>query len=341
MHTLISKKAPTTLTSQSGMALLTVLIIVFLASTLAVSMVTQHSFDIRRTDYNKNFGQGYHLGLGVEAWALGKLHKDITTGTQGGQTDHLNESWNDKLTLRNINNIANVDGYISDSQAKFNINNLRFEADKPPTSGNKDTKPVAAHYLYFRRLLKSLDINPDLANPIVDWVDKDSNSRFPLGAEDADYLAKKIPYRTAGRPISRISELRLVKGVTNKIFKKLASTIIALPTNTRININTASKKVLLGLIPDMTNSMAETIIQQRLTTPFKTTKGFIAFLKLDTTKNAAVIAQLNSIVSVNSEYFIAHANISLNRSQLTMSCLIWRDASKGVVKVYQRSRRKQ
>ncbi len=341
MKTPVATQYPATVTSQSGMALLTVLIIVFLASTLAVSMVTQHSFDIRRTDYNKNFGQGYHLGLGVEAWALGQLHKDITASTQGERTDHLNENWNDKLTLRNINNIANVDGYISDSQAKFNINNLRFEADKPPASDNSNKKPVLAHYLYLRRLLKSLNINPDLANPIVDWVDKDANSRFPLGAEDADYLAKKIPYRTAGRPISRISELRLIKGMTHKIFKKLAPTIVALPTNTRININTASKKVLLGLIPDMTNSMAETIVQQRLTTPFKTTKGFIAFLKLDTSKNAAVLTQLNSIVSVNSQYFVAHATISLNRSQLTMSSLIWRDASKGVIKVYQRSRRKQ
>jgi len=340
MIKLITQAHKTGSAQQSGMALLTVLIIVFLASALAVTMVTQHSYDIRRTDYNKNFGQGFHLGLGVEAWALGKLHRDITDDQKNSRIDHHNEAWTDKLTLRNINNIANVAGTISDSQAKFNINNLHFEAEKSETAEKKDAT-ARAHYLYFRRLLKSLEINPDLANAILDWVDKDSNSSFPLGAEDPSYLGKDIPYRTAGRPITRISELRLVKGMTAKIYQKLESAITALPTSTRININTATKKVLLALIPDMTDSMAETILQHRLTTPFKTTKEFISFLKLDRTKSAAITAQLGAIISVNSEYFIAHASISLNRSQLNLSSMIWRDPNKNVIKVYQRSRRKQ
>lgn len=327
--------------SQSGMALLTILIIVFFASTLAVSMVTQHSFDIRRADYNKNFGQAFHLGLGVEAWALGKLHKDITEDQQGSKIDHNNEAWNDKLKLRNINNIANVDGYISDSQARFNINSLRFEADQADSTKKKDKNTARAHYQYLRRLLRSLEINPDLANPILDWVDKDSNTSFPLGAEDSAYLGKNIPYRTAGRSITHISELRLVKGINDKIYRKLESAIIALPGMTRININTASKKVLLALTPDMTDSMTETILQRRLTTPFKSTKEFIAFLKLDNTKKTVIAAQLTSIIAVNSEYFIAHATVSLNRSQLTLSSLIWRDPNKNTIKVYQRSRRKQ
>lgn len=331
----------TTASSQSGMALLTVLIIVFFASTLAVSMVTQHSFDIRRADYNKNFGQAFHLGLGVEAWALGKLHKDITEDQKGPPTDHYNEAWNDKLKLRNINNIANVDGYISDSQARFNINNLRFEADKFAIADKKDKNSARAHYLYLRRLLKKLEINPDLANAILDWVDKDSNNSFPLGAEDSAYQGKTIPYRTAGRAITSISELRLVKGINDKVYQKLKSAIIALPSSTRININTASKKVLLALTPNMTDSMTEAILQRRLTTPFNSTKEFIAFLKMDNSKKTTIGAQLASIISVSSEYFIAHATVSLNRSQLTLSSMIRRDPVKNIIKVYQRSRRKQ
>lgn len=325
---------------QSGAALLAVYLIVFLAATISVSMVTQHTYDIRRADYNKNFGQGYQLGLGVEMWALGQLHRDIVDDKKDARIDSLDESWTEELILKNINNIANVNGRISDSQAKFNINNLRFESTK--SANSKDAKATArAHYLFLRRLLKTQEINPDLANAILDWVDKDSNASFPLGAEDPAYLDKNIPYRTAGRAITHISELRLIKGITDKTFKKLKPLVIALPALTRININTASKKVLLALSSDMTDSMADTIIQRRLTNPFKTAQEFTAFLTKENAKLAANSKQITALISTFSDFYIAHAEVSLNRSKLHLSSMIWRDQEKRTVKVYQRSRRKQ
>ena len=328
------------LPQQSGAALLAVYLIVFLAATISVSMVTQHTYDIRRADYNKNFGQSYQLGLGVELWALGQLHRDIVDDKKDARIDSLDESWTDKLILRNINNIANVNGRISDSQARFNVNNLRYEKNK--TADAKDAKATArAHYLFLRRLLKTQEINPDLANAILDWVDKDSDASFPLGAEDPSYLDKNIPYRTAGRAITHISELRLIKGITDKVFNKLKPLITALPALTLININTASKKVLLALSPDMTDSMADTIIQQRITSPFKTPQEFIAFLKKENAKITANSKQIAVLISTFSDFYVAHAEVSLNRSKLHLSSMIWRDQNKRTIKVYQRTRRKQ
>jgi len=321
---------------QSGIALLTVLLIVFLASTIAVSMIDQHTFDIRRTDYNENFGQSYHLSMGVEAWALGKLHKDAKNDKTGEKTDHEGETWGETLLLKNINNIASVNGKISDEQGLFNINNLYFEDLKLSDSGVKDKKRY--QYLYLRNLLEKLDINADLANPITDWLDQNSNASFPLGAEDSFYLTKKTAYRTAGRPIVHISELRLIKGITPQIYNKLKTAIVALPQSTRINVNTAPKRVLLGLTKTMTESMADNIIQHRLATPFKSTKDFIQFMQQGNEKKSVNSAELTQLLTVSSNYYVAKATVSMNRSVINIASRIWRDPKTALIKVYQRTR---
>ena len=52
----------------------------------------------------------------------------------------------------------------------------------------------------FRRLLEHLQLNPMLADAVLDWIDKDELVRMPGGAESASYLANNI---RIGRPMRR------------------------------------------------------------------------------------------------------------------------------------------
>ena len=94
-------------------------------------------------------------------------------------------------------------GYMEDMQARMNLNNLVDE------KGRADREAVRR----FKRLLRILDLNPDIAEAAVDWIDADGAVSGPWGAEDGYYLGMKPPYVAANRRFMDAAELRLVRGV--------------------------------------------------------------------------------------------------------------------------------
>ena len=72
---------------------------------------------------------------------------------------------------------------------------------------------------FLRYLLGEVDpIKADtIVDGILDWKDGDKLARIN-GAEDNVYMEKVPPYHTANRPFKTISELRLINGVTDRIF---------------------------------------------------------------------------------------------------------------------------
>ena len=90
-----------------------------------------------------------------------------------------------------------------------------------------------------------------IASQVVDWIDADSEVTYPDGAEDSAYLSLTPAYRTANIPITSISELLALPGMTRALYDRLTPYITALPpgTNTTLNICTASGVVLDSLAP--------------------------------------------------------------------------------------------
>ena len=104
--------------SQAGVALLTVLFILVLLSTLMFYMVEDEHVAIRRVSNQRDLEQGYQMVVGSEKWAMKVLQRDL----QESETDHLNESWNNLLPEVNLEQ-GTLSARVIDQQGLFNINN--------------------------------------------------------------------------------------------------------------------------------------------------------------------------------------------------------------------------
>jgi general secretion pathway protein K len=167
-------------------------------------------------------------------------------------------------------------------------------AGDPATAAMAPEELAAAR---FALLLNALEIDSSILQPILDWLDADSDTRFPNGAEDAYYLKLDAPYRSANRPLRDISELLLVRGVTQEIYRVLAPYLCALPTHTDVNINPAPLPVLMSLSPHIDRRAAELIARAREVQAFQSIEDFLD-LPINAFSGIAVEG-----MSVHSQYF--------------------------------------
>ncbi|MCV6639262.1 type II secretion system minor pseudopilin GspK [Candidatus Albibeggiatoa sp. nov. NOAA] len=268
---------------QSGVALITALLIVAIATVTAVTMTSRQQLDIQRTSNLLNHDQAYLYLLGAEDWAQQILLQDV----QRTHKDSADEMWAMQLPPLPILG-GTVQGQLYDLHRCFNLNNL------VQTSGEVSK----IHQQYFERLLKLLDITPDITQQIIDWIDKNKEITLPSGAEDNAYLAlTPKAYRTANQLLIHRSELRLLTGVDKKIYTQLAPYVCALPTKTRINVNFAPLELLLSLHEGLNPEDAQLLIEQREKDAFDSVQEFLrqkAFAGLE------IDAKL---LTVKSEYF--------------------------------------
>ncbi len=124
----------------------------------------------------------------------------------------------------------------------------------------------------FVRLMRLLDVPVQVAEQIAagtaDWIDSDQ-AQQAMGAEDAAYLNRETPYRTADTLMSDPSEIRAVAGMTPQIYATLKPWICTLPIAQAapINVNTLLPEqapILAMLFPDtMSIAGARQMILQR------------------------------------------------------------------------------
>ena len=136
----------------------------------------------------------------------------------------------------------------------------------------------------FVRLMRLIGVPTQAADHIAaataDWIDTDADQQGN-GAEDPVYLARAVPYRTAGTLMADPSELRAVDGVTPDIYAKLRPWICTLPKAepATININTLTPEqapLVAMLFPDNVSvSMAQSMILRRPPQGFRDASAFL------------------------------------------------------------------
>jgi general secretion pathway protein K len=299
---------------QQGVALITVMLVVALATTAAVAMASRQQVDIRRTENTLYAGQASMYLVGVEDWAKQFLSQD----RKDNEIDHNGEDWATRLPPLPVEG-GQVQGTLDDLQGRFNINSLA-------QAGNKGK----AARLRFTRLLNVLGLNPELANIAQDWVDSDLEPRFPAGAEDGYYLGQDPSYRSANRPMSSVSEMLLLKDMTYADYEKLKPFISALPESTPLNINTASVEVLATLADDLPVKELEALVKKRTDNPYHKVQDFLAERVF-----AGKKISLEGL-SVSSDYFMLKTEADIGHVRRSQVSLLQRD-DKGRVVTLQRS----
>jgi len=300
---------------QTGTALVTALLIVALASVIATAMLKQQHVDVRRAENMVKGDQAVLYLRAGENWVRQLLIKDSLKG----KTDTLNDNW------AKIDEALDIDGgllkvTVEDLQGRFNLNNLLDKEGRP-------SKPDLAK---FRNLLALLELDPELAQPIVDWIDADINISLPTGAEDQEYLALEQPYRAANAPFVSSSELMLVKGINRAAFDKLAPYVTALPERVDINVNTSHIPVLAAVL-DTSLAEAEELVNNRPQQGYQDITEFRG--------EQALTGKKVEGISVGSQFFMARVIVGLGRYNATQDSVIARDNKEGSLPVViQRSR---
>jgi general secretion pathway protein K len=216
---------------QRGVALITAIVLVVLATIIAVAIGSRSAFSARRSAASFSVEQGLQFAAGAEALAAYVLHEDRNSQDTAGET------WAQPYGPVEVAPGITLEAVIQDEQGKFNINtlvNAQGEVDK-------DAEAV------FVRLLQLLQLEPSWAPLLVDWLDSNVLPE-DQGAEDSQYLGQTPPYRTANTPVTSVSEILQLPGFGRERYLKLAPFITALPPSaSRINVCLASGYVLDAL----------------------------------------------------------------------------------------------
>jgi general secretion pathway protein K len=217
---------------QRGVALITAIVVVAIATILAVRIGTRAAMDLRRTAGLVALDQGWHVALGAEAWAIEVLKDDYEDSQD---IDHLGEAWAQPLPPLPVDG-GEVRGALEDMQGRFNLNNL--------VNDEREVDP--AEVTRFQNLLALVGAQPRWASLMADWIDEDTLTE-PEGAEDGTYTSLSPPYRAANGLVATTTEMMALPGMTREEFERIRPYVAALPSGTPINLCTAKAPVLAAL----------------------------------------------------------------------------------------------
>jgi general secretion pathway protein K len=305
---------------QRGVALLIALLVVALATVLIAGLVDRGELTAARTRNALRAEQADAYARGLEAFAAKVLVRDLD---QNGDVDAPGDLWSMPMPPTPVPG-GMISAAMRDMNGCFNLNNLR------PAPGN--VRPVWIKR--FRRLLVALQVDPSLAEVVVDFVDDDGEpggGTQGAGAEDAAYGAIEPPYRAANRALAHVTELRLVQGVTPAVYAKLAPHVCVLPPGTLLNVNTATPPVLRTLSDRITDEVAKRLWNEGQAR-YSSTEQLFAEL----TKQNIVVEQDERVgIGVKSNWFLARGTLEIDGLTFHPTSLILRD---GGIRVVARSR---
>lgn len=283
--------------SDRGSVTITALIVVGVATVLITGLIWRQELQIRALENTRDRTQAAWLQRAAIDFARLVLVED----QRNSQSDHLGESWALPLVDSKVasflktndvpDEIASVTvlGGLMDAQGAFNLRNLwspDFKSINHP--GVK----------LYEGLLDSLKLDRSLA------------------------LLTAQSVLDRGLPLFSVDDLFFLPAYTNLVLAKLAPHLVVLPIATKININTATSEVLMGVIPSLSRSAADTFITQRSRAPLKSLEGLVGALsKAGMTQN---MAPNTDLLDVKSQFWILRTEIRIGAGIYVNFALIQR-----------------
>jgi len=248
------------LQNQTGIALITVILIISILVAAALELNRSSRADIYQA---ANTSDGIKLtyiaksGFFGAAALLINSKKDYET---------LRDDWANAQALSAQSKMLFSNGYfmvrIEDEKGKIPINKL--------VTG--DIVDAEIRGLLIRLLeLPEFDLDQrqatEIVDAIIDWIDLNSEVTG-AGAETPYYASLAAPYTAKNAPLDCIEELLMVKGVTNELFagtkeKPALGQFVTIYGTGKISLNTAPKMVLRALSSDITVEVANRMDEYR------------------------------------------------------------------------------
>lgn len=288
---------------QRGIALITAILVVAIATIAATAILASGNIAIHRAANLQDSEKAWWYANGVESWLKSILERD----REDNSIDSLDDDWAKPVDYLPVDE-GHVRGRLVDLQGRFNLNNLAVQ----------DTAQYNKYSEQFERLLQNIE-GADafrakaIAAAIRDWADKDQEQSGPDGAEDSEYLGVDPPYRTPNRYLESVSELLAIRGMDKKLYTQLRPYVAALPqTGTAVNINTAPEPVLRSLVKRVTPEL-EAFLRDREKAPAE-----------DTTKLQTSFGPETPPISVRTQYFMSQVETFIGSGRLALYSFYYR-----------------
>lgn len=308
--------------SQRGIALLTILVMVALATILAATIAKRQTNTAENTGYLMRQDQSLLYAKSAEAFFSELLIQDSDNGSS---IDHLQENWAKPMPAFPVED-GFISGRLLDESGKFNLNNL-LKAD-----GSVDDSARR----WFEKLLQRVGLPAELSQAVIDWQDADDETTGAMGAESNYYQGLDPSYLAFNTRFHQVEELKLVRGFEGKNYDLIAPYVTALPEATKINMNTAAPLLLASIDPklDVKTLEQELKAKQAELTYFNSVEDLWklnAFSGIEPQNKTDAAAWLDS----KSNYFTAQIEVVLSeRKRQFTSAMMRKDKQ---VTVYSRS----
>ncbi len=297
-----------------GIALVITLLVLTLLIVLILEFTSSMRIEARAAANFRDDVKAFYLARSGVTFAMAVLEDDDKTDQN---YDALNELWAEKLPPIPIG-----DGFvtveITDENSKINVN--KMPTGLIPKFNSEDMRALMGRYL------KQFELEEDIANAIVDWIDKDDRDSVPGGAESNYYGSLEDPYEAKNKPFDSLQELRLVKGLEGEIYNQLHKNL-TVNSDGWININTAGKEVLMSLSDDISEEIADEIIAFRVENPFQVKQDFEHNISISYDTYNAV----GKFIDVKSNHFSIVSSGSVNQSKKTIRAEIRRENNKAKI----------
>ena len=291
-----------------GAALLVAMVLLTVVATLASGMVWQQWKAVQVEAAERSRAQAAWVLQGALDWARLILREDA----RSGRPTSLNEPWATPLAEARLSTFLATDrehnaddgpeaflaGTISDAQSRYNLRNLVV-----------DNKLVPAQVAMLQRLCANVGLGSGVATLIADGMLTASLA--------ADANAPLVP--------QQLADLAWL-GLDGASIERLASVVVLLPVPTQVNLNTAPREVLAGVVAGLDLGGADRLVQARTRQPFR-----------NLTEAGDVLGKGVTLeprdVDVKSVYFEVQGRLRLEQRLLTERTLIERRDNLNVVAV--------
>ena len=333
---------------QSGVAVVTALLLTTLAITIVASLFWQQQVQVRSIENQRFQLQKKWVLRGALDWAGLILREDRRIS----KVDHLGEPWavslgdtrldqyveNGKTEVEDSD--ATLSGQISDAQAKYNLNNLAF-------NGRVDPRELAV----FAKLLGNLKLDSSLAQQVSAQValtqerviegptkpgdaSTGRDSSVPRNPGDSENTGANSTPDGVGSPVgvstsansavqflkfSQIDDLLVIPGFTPATILRLRNFVTVLPVPTKINVNTTTAEVLSARLEGVSMTDAALMIATRDRAHFLNFENFKLNFP-DKLKDTDT-----NFLDFSTNYFVVNGKVKLNRSLLEVDALFERD----------------
>ncbi|TCB77511.1 type II secretion system minor pseudopilin GspK [Acinetobacter sp. ANC 4173] len=301
---------------QKGIALITILVMVALATILAATIGQRQKFTADNTAYLIRQNQSLWYAKSAETFFAEMLKEDAENASD---VDYLQENWAKPMPAFPVED-GYVTGQLYDESGKFNLNSLIDDSGQVNVAAKQ----------WFERLLMNVGLTAELSEAVIDWQDADNENIGPMGAEENYYRGLNNAYLPANTKFHSVDELKMVRGFEGEKYLKIAPYVSTISVkDTKLNINTAPAIVLASLDEHLDVKAVQAALETRQ-------QNIEHFANLDEFWKLAPFSQINadtrssvqSLLGVKSNYFRAKIEVVLSERKRQFQTNLLREDKK-------------